>query len=186
LTGQGYPVDTLVLYQDNTSAILLETNGQKSSTKRTRHMNIRFFYIKDHVDSGTVKVDYCNTDEMIGDLFTKPLQGKKFKKFRDMIMNIPLNSKYSAEYRSVWSNEEESDETEENELEDMEENVSGVIGLEENVSGVIESEDGSVRKSELKDASVRSELKDASVRKIIMRVENERENANESEDNSNG
>lgn len=70
-------------------------------------MNIWFFYIKDHVDAGSIKIEYCNTDNMMGDFFTKPLQGKKFKRFRDQIMNIPLNSKYSAEYRSVLNNDEE-------------------------------------------------------------------------------
>ena len=40
-----------VLFQDNMSSILLEKNGQGSSSKWTGHMNIRFFFIKDQVDS---------------------------------------------------------------------------------------------------------------------------------------
>ncbi len=51
-------------------------------------MNIRYFFIKDRIDANEVRVEYCNTDEMISDFFTKPLQGAKFLKFRDMILGI--------------------------------------------------------------------------------------------------
>jgi hypothetical protein len=44
LDGQGLHIDESILYQDNTSSILLEKNGGSSSPKRTRHMNIQYFY----------------------------------------------------------------------------------------------------------------------------------------------
>ena len=72
-------------------------------------MNIRYFYIKDHVDSGDISVEYCSTDEMIGDFFTKPLQGTKFKQMRDQIMNIAPNDKYHSAHRSVLNMSEESE-----------------------------------------------------------------------------
>ncbi len=40
LKAQGYYIDNTLVYQDNQSAILLETNGKQSSGKRTEHMNI--------------------------------------------------------------------------------------------------------------------------------------------------
>jgi hypothetical protein len=43
LQAQGYSVSENVLYQDNRSAILLEKIGRKSASKRSRHLNIRFF-----------------------------------------------------------------------------------------------------------------------------------------------
>ena len=43
LEAQGYHVDENILYQDNKSAMLLESNGHGSSSKRTRHINIRYF-----------------------------------------------------------------------------------------------------------------------------------------------
>jgi hypothetical protein len=55
LKDQRFPVNNSVLHQDNKSAMLLETNGRKSSTKRTRHMNICYFYIKDNVDTKGIK-----------------------------------------------------------------------------------------------------------------------------------
>jgi hypothetical protein len=68
--------------------MLLENNGRASSSKRTRHINIRYFFITDRIAAGEVKIEYCPTGEMIADYFTKPLlQGSLFKKFRDMIMN---------------------------------------------------------------------------------------------------
>jgi hypothetical protein len=126
LNDQGYKVDTSTLLQDNTSAILLETNGRKSSTKRTRHMNIRYFYIKDHVDANIVRIEYCNTDDMLGDFFTKPLQGMKFKQMRDHIMNIDPHSKYHSDHRSVLGNEEEDEKYEEYGS-DVEMNTNGMV-----------------------------------------------------------
>ena len=47
LQEQGYPLKPLILHQDNQSSILLENNGRASSGKRTRHMNIRYFFVSD-------------------------------------------------------------------------------------------------------------------------------------------
>ena len=78
LEEQGYPMRPSMIYQDNQSAILLESNGRASSSKRTRHMNIRYFFVSDCQQRGHVMLWYCPTDEMIGDLFTKPLGRAKF------------------------------------------------------------------------------------------------------------
>jgi hypothetical protein len=86
LEAQGYDVEKNIIYQDNKSAILLETNGKKSSSRRTRALNIRYFFITDQVEKGNAEIEYCGTDDMVGDFFTKPLQGEKFRKFRDSIM----------------------------------------------------------------------------------------------------
>ena len=88
LKSQGYEVDKNVVYQDNQSAILLERNGKLSSSQRTRHIKIRYFFIKDRIEDGEMQVVYCPTDDMIGDFFTKPLQGEKFKKFRKLILGL--------------------------------------------------------------------------------------------------
>ena len=83
---QGYPIKDNVLFQDNKSAILLQKNGRSSAGKRSRAINIRYYFISDQVKKGNVRVEYMSTDEMIGDYFTKPLQGEKFRKFRALIM----------------------------------------------------------------------------------------------------
>ena len=82
-------IDDDILYQqDNISAIQMGTNGKASCTKRTKHQEIRYFYITDKVKSGDITIEYCPTKEMTLDYFTKPLAGALFKKFRDIISGI--------------------------------------------------------------------------------------------------
>ena len=59
-----------------------------SSSKRTKHIEARFYFIKDVIERGEVQIEYKPTKEMIGDFFTKPLQGELFIKFRNEIMGI--------------------------------------------------------------------------------------------------
>jgi hypothetical protein len=88
MEAQGYTINDNILFQDNKSAILLEKNGKASSSKRTKHINIRYFFITDRVQKNEVSVVWCPTGDMIADFATKPLQGALFKKFRDMIMGV--------------------------------------------------------------------------------------------------
>jgi hypothetical protein len=88
LEAQGYDIVENVLEQDNESAELLEKNGRQSSTKRTRHIEIRFFFITDNVKRKKITITHCPTDEMTSDYFTKPLQGSAFKKHVKTIMNL--------------------------------------------------------------------------------------------------
>ena len=88
LEAQGYGHQDTMLYQDNQSAILLEKNGCKSSSKRTKHLNYQFYFITDRIHNKELFVEYCPTEEMVGDYFTKPLQGKLFYKIRKLIMNL--------------------------------------------------------------------------------------------------
>ena len=81
-----------VLQQDNTSSIKLEANGKRSSKKRTRHINIRYFYITDKIKSGDVVVVYHPTGKMVGDFLTKPLNGSPFKNHRNAIMGLDENT----------------------------------------------------------------------------------------------
>jgi hypothetical protein len=96
LEAQGYGTKETILCQDNQSAILLEKNGCKPGGKRTKHSNIRYYFITNRISRKELSATYCPTEEMIGDFFTKPLhgdftkplQGKLFYKFRSIIMNL--------------------------------------------------------------------------------------------------
>jgi hypothetical protein len=77
------------LYQHNMSAILLETNGKASSSKRTKHIKVKYFYIKEKVDDGKIEIEHCPTDQMWTDINTKPKQGAVFRTFRGHVMGIP-------------------------------------------------------------------------------------------------
>ena len=61
LEHQGYPVRKNVLFQDNRSAMLLEENGCKSAGKRSRHLNIRYFFVTDQKAKNNIQIEYCPT-----------------------------------------------------------------------------------------------------------------------------
>jgi hypothetical protein len=83
---QGFQVKANIIYRDNTSSMKLETNGKESSGKRTRHFDIKYFYITDLIQRGELSIKYCPTDAMIGDYMTKPLTGSKFIQLRSKVM----------------------------------------------------------------------------------------------------
>ena len=91
MIAQGIKVTDNILYQDNRSAILLEKNGRASSSKRTKHIEICYYYVVDRIAKGDLSVVWCPTDKMIAEFLTKPLQGKVFNHFRDMLMGaVPM------------------------------------------------------------------------------------------------
>ena len=62
------------------SAMLLEKNGKKFSTKNTKHINVRVYFIKDQVETRDVVIQHFPTEEILGGHFIKPLQGALFRK----------------------------------------------------------------------------------------------------------
>ena len=57
LKQQDYEVKTNVLMQDNKSAMKLEKNGRKLCTGNSRHIDIKYFFVKDRVDKGEFKLN---------------------------------------------------------------------------------------------------------------------------------
>ena len=103
IESQACIVEDVKVYQDNQSAILLETNGQKSVGKGTRYVQIKYLFVTDKFKNDELKVVYCPTKEMVGDFYTKPLQGILFKVHRNAIQgirdeDIPLYLNQYAEY----------------------------------------------------------------------------------------
>ncbi len=88
---QGYGMAPLVLYQDNMSVILSETNGRASSTKQTKHFKVKYFYIKEKVNNVKIEIEHCPTGQMWTDINTKPKQGLVYHKFRGHVMGIPAD-----------------------------------------------------------------------------------------------
>jgi hypothetical protein len=84
--GQGYDLPPTVIYQDNMGTIASIKKGKAASTA-SRHVHVRYFWMKDRIDSGEINVEYMPTDEMIADMLTKPLQGEKFRMLRAKLMN---------------------------------------------------------------------------------------------------
>ena len=68
----------------------LEINGRKSARDKSRHIDIRYYFITDVITREGLKVKYCKTEKMLADFFTKPLQGGLFKYLRSMVMGHAL------------------------------------------------------------------------------------------------
>jgi hypothetical protein len=107
LESQGLVVSRNTVLQDNKSAMLLEANGRLSSSKKTRRINIRYFFVQDRIQAGNLNIEHFPTKEMTADFFTKPLQGAAFYKFRDLILNYKASrsqecvGKYVVESQSI-------------------------------------------------------------------------------------
>ena len=86
LEEQGYKIDKNILYQDNKSTILLEENGRRSAGRRSRALNIRYYFVTYQVERKNLQIQYCPTDKMTADFMSKPLQGSKFRIFRQQIL----------------------------------------------------------------------------------------------------
>jgi hypothetical protein len=91
LESQGYQPGPVRVYQDNQSTMALIEKG-RSTSSRTRHIAIRYFFVSDKVSSGEVEIVYLPTGAMRADIMTKPLQGELFKKMRAELMGFEWNS----------------------------------------------------------------------------------------------
>jgi len=74
---QGYGTGPAVIYQDNLSCMALMKRGGPGS-ERSRHINIRHFWLKEKVNNGEVVIEHLGTKEMFANVLTKPVQGEQF------------------------------------------------------------------------------------------------------------
>jgi hypothetical protein len=88
LISQGYESakQPVLIHQDNQSCIDL-LHKSRANTERSRHVDIRRFWLKECIDTGTVEVAYLPTELMYANLLTKPLQGSQFLNERRMMSN---------------------------------------------------------------------------------------------------
>ena len=77
LVRQGYRMAPVTVYQDNMSCMAIIARG-RSGAERTRHIAIRYFWAKERVDNGEMKIEHKGTKEMYANVLTKPLQGSQF------------------------------------------------------------------------------------------------------------
>ena len=64
----------------------MELNGRNSCTGNSRHIDIRYFWVKNQIDNKIIRVEYMPTHLMLADYFTKPMQGEKFRELRSFVM----------------------------------------------------------------------------------------------------
>ena len=72
------PEKASIIYEDNQSAIAMTKNPQFHG--REKHVDIKYHYIREQVNDGTVELKYCPTNNMIADMFTKGLGRDRFIK----------------------------------------------------------------------------------------------------------
>ncbi len=100
IEAQGYAAECVGLYQDNISTQLLIKNGRMPSGKKIKHIKAKFFFIRDRVGNGEIKVIDCPMEEM-WDILTKPLQGMAFRAMRAILMNCPVNYEEAEERTTI-------------------------------------------------------------------------------------
>jgi hypothetical protein len=83
---------TTTIYQDNTSTICMAHMGRGSSSSRTKHIKLRYFWIKQFIDDKTFIIENLPTDNMIADFFASPRTGQAFRRMRNLLLGMAENA----------------------------------------------------------------------------------------------
>jgi len=75
--------DATTLYEDNQGTIALAKNAKSHS--RTKHIDIKYHYVRESVEEKNIKLVYCSTEGMIADILTKGLPKPKFEQLRFLL-----------------------------------------------------------------------------------------------------
>jgi KUP system potassium uptake protein len=75
---------TTTIWEDNQSAIAYSQNALVG--EKTKHIDMKWHFLKDYVEQGYNKLRYLPTDQMVADMFTKPLPGHAMTRHRSAIL----------------------------------------------------------------------------------------------------
>ncbi len=75
-------LEPTTIHEDNQSAMAIAKNPQFHG--RSKHIGIKYHFVRDQVSEGNVKLKYCPTKDMIADMLTKGLSKDQFIKLRKM------------------------------------------------------------------------------------------------------
>jgi hypothetical protein len=76
----------IVINEDNKSCI--EFSNNPGSYRRTKHIDIKYHFVRERTLTGEVKLEYIPTKSQIADIFTKALAKDLFTKFRDLLLGV--------------------------------------------------------------------------------------------------
>ena len=79
----GFTLDTIVILCDNQSEIRL--SKILVFHDRSKHIDIRYHYIRDIGQRGAIRLQHIDTDEQVGDILTEPLRKVKIFTFRERL-----------------------------------------------------------------------------------------------------
>ena len=68
----------MTIFEDNQSTICLAKNQQTNG--RMKHIDIKYHFVCDLVETGRIKLVYCSTEDMVADMLTKGLAIQQFEK----------------------------------------------------------------------------------------------------------
>ncbi|GJT09182.1 retrovirus-related pol polyprotein from transposon TNT 1-94 [Tanacetum coccineum] len=95
LLDYGYKYNRILLYCDSKSAISISCNPVQHS--KIKHIDIRYHFIKEHVEKGTVEIYFVGTEYQLTDLFTKALPKECFEYLVYRIVIIMAQQQHAAE-----------------------------------------------------------------------------------------
>ena len=75
-----------VIEQDNLSTMVMAGRGPGKGG-RSKAIQVKYYWISQHIDDGEVMLKYVPTEELIADGFTKPLSPIEFERWRSKILN---------------------------------------------------------------------------------------------------
>ena len=84
-----YSQPATIVFEDNQSTITMAKLGRGGKTGNSKHIDVRFFFAKQHIDKGEIEVQHIATEDQVADVLTKPLQGNLFRKHRNSLLNQP-------------------------------------------------------------------------------------------------
>ncbi|KAK6160534.1 hypothetical protein DH2020_003915 [Rehmannia glutinosa] len=79
----------ILILCDNTSAIAITQNPVFHS--RTKHIDVRYHFIRDHIEEKDITLEYISTDKQLADIFTKPLCESRFEELKHDLGLIELS-----------------------------------------------------------------------------------------------
>ncbi|GKA94519.1 putative ribonuclease H-like domain-containing protein [Tanacetum coccineum] len=95
LLDYGFKYNRIPMYCDSKSAIAISCNPVQHS--KTKHIDIRYHFIKEHVERGTVEIYFVGTEYQLADLFTKALPKERFEYLVHRIVIIMAQRQQAAD-----------------------------------------------------------------------------------------
>nr|GEW40163.1 integrase, catalytic region, zinc finger, CCHC-type, peptidase aspartic, catalytic [Tanacetum cinerariifolium] len=92
LTDYGFHFNKILIYYDSKSAIAISCNPVQHS--KTKHIAVRYHFIKEHVENGTIELYFVKTDYQLADIFTKALPADRFNY---LVCRLGMRSLYPKE-----------------------------------------------------------------------------------------
>jgi hypothetical protein len=90
LLDHGVKFDCIFLFCHNESVVKIATNPVQH--KRTKHINIRHYFLRDHVSKGDIVMESVRTVDQLADIFTKPLDETWFCRLQSELNVIDLSN----------------------------------------------------------------------------------------------